>query len=153
MGGGSLRVNAKLVVSDVHIGDSIAVNGICLTVTSFDKNGFTADVMPETIRRTSLSELGIGSPVNLERALTACVDENTRQGVDMILKSFIKVLEGEGVEEINPVGEVFDPSVAEAIMAMPAGEGEESGIVKQVYVKGYKKGEKVLRYAQVIVTQ
>ena len=46
MGGGSLRVNAKLVVSDVHIGDSIAVNGICLTVTSFDKNGFTADVMP-----------------------------------------------------------------------------------------------------------
>ena len=70
MGGGSLRVNAKLVVSDVHIGDSIAVNGICLTVTSFDKNGFTADVMPETIRRTSLSELGIGSPVNLERALT-----------------------------------------------------------------------------------
>ena len=90
---------------------------------------------------------------NLERALTACADENTRQGVDMILKSFIKVLEGEGVEEINPVGEVFDPSVAEAIMAMPAGEGEESGIVKQVYVKGYKKGEKVLRYAQVIVTQ
>ena len=43
MGGGSLRVNAKLVVSDVHIGDSIAVNGICLTVTSFDKNGFTAE--------------------------------------------------------------------------------------------------------------
>ena len=42
---------------------------------------------------------------------------------------------------------------AEAIMAMPAENGEESGIVKQVYVKGYKKGDKVLRYAQVIVTQ
>ena len=71
----------------------------------------------------------------------------------MILKSFKKVLEGEGVEEINPVGETFDPTYAEAIMAMPSEDGEESGIVKQVYVKGYKKGEKVLRYAQVIVTQ
>ena len=63
------------------------------------------------------------------------------------------MLEGEGVEEIDPVGQPFDANEAEAIMAMPAGEGEESGIVKQVYVKGYKKGEKVLRYAQVIVTQ
>ena len=63
------------------------------------------------------------------------------------------MLEGEGVECINPLGEPFDATYAEAIMAMPASEGEESGIVKQVYVKGYKKGEKVLRYAQVIVTQ
>lgn len=90
---------------------------------------------------------------NLERAVAACTDDNTRQGVDMVLKSFKKVLEGEGVEEIDPVGQPFDASVAEAIMAMPAADGEESGIVKQVYVKGYKKGDKVLRYAQVIVTQ
>ncbi len=90
---------------------------------------------------------------NLERAISSCADENTRQGLDMVLKSFKKVLEGEGVEEIDPIGQPFDASVAEAIMAMPAGDGEESGIVKQVYVKGYKKGDKVLRYAQVIVTQ
>ena len=90
---------------------------------------------------------------NLERALATCADENTKQGLDMVLKAFKKVLEGEGVEEINPVGEQFDAAYSEAIMAMPAQEGEESGIVKQVYVKGYKKGEKVLRYAQVIVTQ
>ncbi len=90
---------------------------------------------------------------NLERAIAACADDNTRQGVDMVLKSYKKVLEGEGVEEIDPVGQPFDASVAEAIMAMPAADGEESGIVKQVYVKGYKKGDKVLRYAQVIVTQ
>ena len=90
---------------------------------------------------------------NLERALLSCSDENTKQGLDMILKAYNKVLEGEGVEEINPLGEPFNADVAEAIMAMPAEEGEESGIVKQVYVKGYKKGEKVLRYAQVIVTQ
>lgn len=90
---------------------------------------------------------------NLERALLSCGDENTKQGLEMILASFKKVLEGEGVEEINPLGEQFNADVAEAIMAMPATEGEESGIVKQVYVKGYKKGEKILRYAQVIVTQ
>ena len=90
---------------------------------------------------------------NLERALSACADENTKQGLDMVLKAFKKVMEGEGVEEINPLGEAFNADTMEAIMAMPASEGEESGIVKQVYVKGYKKGDKVLRYAQVIVTQ
>lgn len=90
---------------------------------------------------------------NLERAISSCTDENTKQGLDMILKAYKKVLEGEGVEEIDPVGQPFDAATMEAIMAMPAADGEESGIVKQVYVKGYKKGEKVLRYAQVIVTQ
>ena len=90
---------------------------------------------------------------NLERAIGSCADENTKQGLDMILKAYKKVLEGEGVEEIDPVGQPFNADVAEAIMAMPCADGEESGIVKQVYVKGYKKGDKVLRYAQVIVTQ
>lgn len=90
---------------------------------------------------------------NLERALLSCTDENTKQGLNMVLSAFKKVLEGEGVEEIDPTGQPFDATYSEAIMAAPAAEGEESGIVKQVYVKGYKKGEKVLRYAQVIVTQ
>ena len=90
---------------------------------------------------------------NLERALAACADEQTKAGVEMVLTAFKKVLEGEGVEEINPIGQAFDATYSEAIMAMPADDGEESGIVKQVYVKGYKKGDKVLRYAQVIVTQ
>ena len=89
---------------------------------------------------------------NLERALSACTDEQTKTGLEMILASFKKVLEGENVEEINPLGQPFDAAYAEAIMAMPAADGEEAGIVKQVYVKGYKKGDKVLRYAQVIVT-
>jgi len=90
---------------------------------------------------------------NLERALLSCKDEGTKQGLEMVLNSYKKVLEGEGVEEINPLGQAFDPTYSEAIMAMPKEEGEESGVVKQVYVKGYKRGEKVLRYAQVIVTQ
>lgn len=90
---------------------------------------------------------------NLERAMNACTDENTKQGLDMVLKTYKKVLLDEGIEEIDPMGQPFDATYAEAIMAMPCQDGEESGIVKQVYVKGYKKGEKVLRYAQVIVTQ
>ena len=64
-----LEISASEIMDDVKLGDSIAVNGVCLTVTSFNKNGFTADVMPETIRRSSLSELKPGSRVNLERAL------------------------------------------------------------------------------------
>ncbi len=90
---------------------------------------------------------------NLERAIAACADEKTKEGLDMVLKSYKKVLEGEGVEEVDPVGQPFDAETMEAIMAMPAADGEESGIVKQAYLKGYKKGDKVLRYAQVIVTQ
>lgn len=90
---------------------------------------------------------------NMERALASCTDENTKQGLDMILKAYKKVLEGENVTEIDPVGQPFNADEMEAIMALPAEEGEESGVVKQVYVKGYKKGDKVLRYAQVIVTQ
>ena len=90
---------------------------------------------------------------NLERAIGSCADENTKQGLDMVLKAYKKVLEGEGVEEINPTNQPFNADTMEAIMAMPAAEGEESGMVKQVYAKGYKKGDKILRYAQVIVTQ
>ena len=69
LSGGNITIGAKLVQSDAHIGDSIAVNGICLTVTSFDAHGFRAAVMPETIRRTSLAGLTHGAPLNLERAL------------------------------------------------------------------------------------
>ncbi len=90
---------------------------------------------------------------NLERAVLACQDDKTKEGLDMVLKAYKKVLEGEGVEEIDPVNQPFNADTMEAIMAMPAQEGEESGTVKQVYLKGYKKGEKVLRYAQVVVTQ
>ncbi|MBQ8319815.1 MAG: nucleotide exchange factor GrpE [Clostridia bacterium] len=90
---------------------------------------------------------------NLSRAIAVCADENTKHGMEMVLKSFQKILEEEGIEEIDPIGQPFDPSLAEAIMAMPAADGEEAGIVKMVHEKGYKKGERVLRYAKVVVTQ
>ena len=66
-----LTIQAETVLEDVHIGDSIAVNGVCLTVTSFEKNTYTADVMNETLQRSSLGSLSIGSSVNLERAMAA----------------------------------------------------------------------------------
>jgi len=65
-----LRISSNLILSDLKIGDSIAVNGICLTATSFDSDSFTVDVMPETLRKTNLGELKHGHKVNLERALT-----------------------------------------------------------------------------------
>ena len=66
-----VTIQASKVLQDVHLGDSIAVNGVCLTVTSFSERQFTADVMSETLKRTSLGELKPSSPVNLERAIAA----------------------------------------------------------------------------------
>jgi riboflavin synthase len=66
-----LVLNAEKVVSDAKIGDSISVNGACLTVVDFDASCFAVDLAPETLRRTSLGQAGAGSAVNLERALSA----------------------------------------------------------------------------------
>ncbi len=66
----TLEVEADVVIQGTQVGDSIATNGVCLTVTSITGHGFTADVMPETVQRTALGELKAGSPVNLERALS-----------------------------------------------------------------------------------
>jgi riboflavin synthase len=65
-----LTVRGPLVVSDAGHGDSIAVNGCCLTVVSWDHEVFTADVMQESLDKTSLGQLTVGSPVNLERPVT-----------------------------------------------------------------------------------
>lgn len=67
----SLVVEADKVIRDCKAGDSIAVNGVCLTATSISDSTFTADVMPETLRRTNLGQLSAKSPVNLERAMAA----------------------------------------------------------------------------------
>jgi len=66
-----IEIQAKKVLEDVHLGDSIAVNGVCLTVTHFGGGVFRADVMNETLSRSSLGSLTNGSPVNLERAMAA----------------------------------------------------------------------------------
>ncbi|GGF21301.1 riboflavin synthase subunit alpha [Halobacillus andaensis] len=66
-----LSIKAKDILNDVNLGDSISINGVCLTVTSYTDQSVEFDVMPETFRATNLHELQQGSPVNLERAMAA----------------------------------------------------------------------------------
>ena len=67
----AVSISARMILEGIRLGDSIAVNGVCLTVTSFSQSGFTADVMHETLNRSSLGSLRAGSPINLERAMPA----------------------------------------------------------------------------------
>ncbi len=76
-----ITISGPLVTSDVHRGDSISVSGACLTAVELGSGTFTADVMHETLRLTSLGALSVGSPVNLERAMNAA----TRFGGHMVL--------------------------------------------------------------------
>lgn len=76
----TLEIEARKVLEGTQVGDSIATNGVCLTVTRMDEGGFAADVMPETVERTALKRLQPGSPVNLERALTL----NSRLGGHLV---------------------------------------------------------------------
>lgn len=66
-----LHLRARTVLEDLELGDSVAVNGVCLTVTALRPGGFSADVMHETLDRSTLGELVPGSPVDLERAMAA----------------------------------------------------------------------------------
>ncbi len=67
--GAVFRIGASRVTSDIANGDSIAVNGVCLTALNVGSDGFSADVSPETLARTTLDRLAVGTRVNLERAL------------------------------------------------------------------------------------
>ena len=73
-------INAPRLISEINVGDSVAVNGVCLTATSINGSAFTADVMVQTLSLTSLSQIAVGSPVNLE--LAARLD--TRMGGHMV---------------------------------------------------------------------
>ena len=68
-GSSVLSIGARRILSDLRIGDSVAVNGVCLTAAAKDDGGFIADVMHETLKRSSLGALSVGSHVNLERAM------------------------------------------------------------------------------------
>lgn len=89
----------------------------------------------------------------LEIAVRSCQDEQTKQGIQMVIKAFEKLLEEEKITIICPVGEEFDPETSEAVIAIDDEAGEGSGIVKQVFRKGYEQNGKILRFAQVSVTK
>ncbi len=90
---------------------------------------------------------------SLDWALQMDLDEKTKEGVKGIKKKFEETLSQLEVTEINPIGEVFDPNVAEAVMQVEGVDGEESDTVKQVFQKGYKMKDKIIRYATVSVVK
>lgn len=90
---------------------------------------------------------------SIERALKAdCSDENYKKGVEMIHSAFTQVLEKLGVETLPEEGE-FNPAFHQAVQQIPAEEGQPSGQIASTFQKGYKIGNKVLRFAMVAVTE
>lgn len=94
---------------------------------------------------------------NLERALEAettnDTSNNLKDGISMVLESFKRALSAEGIEEIEAEDVAFDPKYHEAYAQVPAKEGQESGMVAEVYEKGYKLHDRVLRAAKVTVVE
>ena len=88
---------------------------------------------------------------NLDTAISMGLDEKTTDGLKLLKKKFDEVLKNMEVEVIDPKGEVFDPATSEAIMQAEKQDGEEIDTVKQVFLKGYKIKDKIIRYAKVSV--
>lgn len=96
--------------------------------------------------------LAIGD--SLDWALKMPLDEKTKEGIEKLVKKYNENLVALGVKEFSPeVGSAFDPNSAEAVMQVDGEEGDEPNSVKQVFGRGYKLGEKVIRYAQVSVVR
>ena len=107
------------------------------------------DAFNEGASSVILKILTVGD--TLDYALSMKLDEKTLEGLKNIKKRFDDTLKSLEVEEINPVGEPFDPNVAEAVMQAEKEEGEESDTIKFVLQKGYKLKDKIIRYAKVSV--
>lgn len=108
-----------------------------------------AEAYNEGIASVIIKILPVGD--NLDWALSLGLDPKTEEGIMKIRSKFDETLKSLEIEEINPVGEVFDPQIAEAVMQVPASDGEEVDTVKQVFQKGYRKKDKIIRYATVSV--
>ncbi|MCD8206229.1 MAG: nucleotide exchange factor GrpE [Clostridia bacterium] len=80
-------------------------------------------------------------------------DDKTKEGIEKIIKNFGAAIESMGVSEVPlNVGDKFHEDVAEAVISVPCGEGEEPQTIKQILKKGYRTSDKVIRFAQVVVT-
>ena len=109
------------------------------------------DAFNEGVSSVILKILPVGD--NLDWALTIGLDEKTQEGLKGIRKKFDETLASLEIEEVNPVGQPFDPNFAEAVMQVEGDEGEQSDMVKQVFQKGYKMKDKIIRYAKVSVVK
>lgn len=110
-----------------------------------------SDAFNEGASGVLLKILPVGD--SLDWALQMDLDEKTKEGVKGIKKKFEETLAQMEVVEFDPTGEPFDPNLAEAVMQVEGAEGEESDTVKQVFQKGYKMKDKIIRYAKVSVTK
>ncbi|MBE7092649.1 MAG: nucleotide exchange factor GrpE [Clostridiales bacterium] len=94
---------------------------------------------------------------NLERALETERKNGTTgslmEGLEIVLKQMLKSLSDLGVQEIEALNKPFDPTCHNAMMQIPAQEGQEKGVVATVFEKGYKMGDKIIRYSMVQVTK
>ena len=108
-----------------------------------------SDAFNEGASGVILKILPVGD--SLDWALQMDLDQKTKEGVRGIKKKFEDTLSQMEVTEIDPTGEPFDPNIAEAVMPVEGAEGEQSDTVKQVFQKGYKMKEKIIRYATVSV--
>lgn len=109
------------------------------------------DAFDEGIKSVIVKILPVGD--NLDWALTLGLDAKTEEGLKNVRRKFDETLLEMGITEINPVGEVFDPNIAEAVMQVEGAEGEQPDTVKMVFQKGYKIKEKIIRYAKVSVVK
>ena len=109
------------------------------------------DAFNEGIASVVLKILVIGD--TLDRAIGLGLDEKTQAGIEAIKRKFDETLKSLDIEEINPVGEKFDPNIAEAVMQVEKTDEDESETVKQVFEKGYKLKDKIIRYAKVSVVK
>lgn len=109
------------------------------------------DAFNEGIASVVLKILVVGD--TLDRAGSLGLDEKTQAGIDAIKRKFDETLKSLEIEEINPVGEKFDPNIAEAVMQVEKTEEDESETVKQVFEKGYRLKDKIIRYAKVSVVK
>lgn len=109
------------------------------------------DAFNEGVANVVVKILPVGD--NLDWALTLGLDEKTAEGIKNVKRKFLDTLQSLEIEEIDPQGQPFDPNVAEAVMQVEGADGEESDTVKQVFQKGYRKGDKIIRYAKVSVVK
>ena len=108
-------------------------------------------------RSQSLAQNLLNVIDNLERAIASPSEseeaQNLKKGVEMVYEGFLYALKEEGIEEIEALNQSFDPTLHHAVQTIPAEEGQEADRVVQVYQKGYKLKDRVLRPAMVIVSQ
>lgn len=114
----------------------------------------------ETLQKYRSQDLGkkiLPSLDNLERALAIEVDDeqgaSLKKGIEMVLESILYALKEEGIEEIPAMGEVFDPTMHQAVQTVPVTEETKADTVVEVFQKGYKLHDRVLRPAMVVVAQ